>query len=735
MVEWNSSARALILVAVLCSGPLSIFGRSASPLGDCAEFCLKPSPNRHITLTERVKYQTAIEQIYWKYRSWPGPSPNAKPLLAVVLPTEQIEAKVRQYLQASEAMEQDGQALVPQRLQAEIIRMASQTRRPAMLRELWAALGNDPFIIAECLARPLLLDRLRDSSVSNLRKVDLPTNRDNSSVEGSGDYALKTVALVSRTAEFEYRLPNITGTQSSSCSDNTWTTTNSGGAPSQRIGHCAVWTGSEMIVWGGYYNGRYFNDGARYDPATDNWFPTTITGAPSPRRYHAAAWSGFELLVWGGSSPDNLFTRDGARYNPMTNSWTPMTQSGAPSGRYAHSGIWTGSEMIVWGGTDGSSLLNSGARYDPHHDTWAATSTSGAPEGRRYHSVVWTGSEMIVWGGEGGTQLNTGSRYNPGTDSWSATTTSNAPSPRDSHTAVYTGSEMIVWGGSNSVYPYYLNTGARYSPSTNSWSPINSSGAPSSRSDHTAIWTGGEMILWGGASLSGTLNSGSRYDPATNTWRATNNSSAPAARYFHTAVWTGSEMIIYGASSTAGGRYCASEGSETCSFSISPTSAAYPSSGGNGSVSVTTSIGCSWSALSNAGWITVSSSGSGSGNGSVNYSVAVNSTASPRTGTLTVAGQTVSITQESSSSNCSYSISPESKVFRAGGGSATISVSAPAGCGWTASTTAGWITITSGSGSGNGTISYSVSPNPNPSVRKGTIVVGGQVFFIKQRGA
>lgn len=242
------------------------------------------------------------------------------------------------------------------------------------------------------------------------------------------------------------------------------------------------------------------------------------------------------------------------------------------------------------------------------------------------------------------------------------------------------------------------------------------------------------MILWGGASLSGNLNSGARYDPATNIWRATNNSSAPAARYFHTAVWTGNEMIIFGASSAAGGRYCASEASSTCSYSISPTSAAYPSSGGNGSVSVTTSNGCSWSALSNAGWITVSSGSNGNGNGTVNYSVAVNSSGSARAGTLTVAGQTVSITQDGSTTGCSYSISPESKVFRAGGGSATISVFAPAGCGWSASTTAAWITISSGSGSGNGIVNYSVSPNPGSSVRKGTILVGGQVFFIKQRG-
>src|SRR4029453_15172464 len=168
-------------------------------------------------------------------------------------------------------------------------------------------------------------------------------------------------------------------------------------------------------------------------------------------------------------------------------------------------------------------------------------------------------------------------------------------------------------------------------------------------------------------------------------------------------------MIAYGASSGTGGRYCASQAVSQCSYSVSPTSAAYPSSGGSGSVTLTTSNGCSWSAASNAGWITISSGGVGNGNGSVIYSVSANGTGSSRSGSLTVAGQTVSITQDASSpTQCTYSISPESKVFRSGGGSSTILVFASSGCGWTASASASWIIIDSGSGSGNGTVSYSI---------------------------
>ena len=81
---------------------------------------------------------------------------------------------------------------------------------------------------------------------------------------------------------------------------------------------------------------------------------------------------------------------------------------------------------------------------------------------------------------------------NPSTDSWMATTTTNAPDGPLGHTAVWTGSEMIVWGGC-----CWLNTGGRYNPSTDSWMATSRTNAPNPRTDHTAVWTGSEMIVWG----------------------------------------------------------------------------------------------------------------------------------------------------------------------------------------------------------------------------------------------
>ena len=95
-----------------------------------------------------------------------------------------------------------------------------------------------------------------------------------------------------------------------------------------------------------------------------------------------------------------------------------------------------------------------------------------------------------------GTDLNTGGRYNPSTDSWTATSTTNAPTARVGHTAVWTGSEMIVWGGDGDIG--CLNTGGRYNPSTDSWTATSTTNAPAARDGHTAVWTGSEMIVWGG---------------------------------------------------------------------------------------------------------------------------------------------------------------------------------------------------------------------------------------------
>lgn len=150
-----------------------------------------------------------------------------------------------------------------------------------------------------------------------------------------------------------------------------------------------------MSWGGGLYPWEFLSDGARYDPGSDSWVPTSNTGAPSPRQEHTAVWTGSEIVIWGESNRSAL--ANGARYDPRSDSWTPTSSLGAPSARAAHTAVWTGAEVIVWGG----SFDGSGGRYDPADDSWQATSTSGAPAPRVWHSAVWTGREMILWGGLG----------------------------------------------------------------------------------------------------------------------------------------------------------------------------------------------------------------------------------------------------------------------------------------------------------------------------------------------
>jgi N-acetylneuraminic acid mutarotase len=346
-----------------------------------------------------------------------------------------------------------------------------------------------------------------------------------------------------------YTLPAIGG-PATTCTDDTWIATSSN-PPEGRDFHTAVWTGSEMIVWGGDDFG-VLNTGGRYNPSTDSWTATSTTNAPAGRQRHTAVWTGSEMIVWGGAGLNT-----GGRYNPSMDSWTATSTTNAPSGRERHTAVWTGSQMIVWGG-HGAGSLNTGGRYNPIGDSWAPTSTTNAPSGRERHTAIWTGTRMIVWGGAGAGELNTGGRYDPIGDSWAPTSTTNAPAARTDHTAVWTGSRMIVWGGEGGAS--YLNTGGRYDPIGDIWTATDFATAPDGRLFHTAVWTGTEMIVWSGENVSPYLNTGGRYDPIGDSWAPTSTTNAPDGRTFHTAVWTGTEMIVWGGEGSAGnlntgGRY------------------------------------------------------------------------------------------------------------------------------------------------------------------------------------
>ncbi len=380
----------------------------------------KPSPQRTLTFAQRVAYQRAIEDVYWRHRIWPKENVDREPSLDAVMTQAQLERKIVDYLRNSQALEDYWQRpITADQLQAEMERMAQHTKQPEVLRELFAALRNDPFVIAECLARPALADRLLcDQTAVARRSEGAPEQRaeaellahatviapEGDRLESRAARAGNELPIAMATSSGEYTLPNVS--EAVECTFNTWTATNTTNAPSGRAFHSAVWTGSEMIVWGGQNGNHVFHNGARYNPRTDTWTSITAPGALTGGR---AVWSGTEMIVWDGGS--------GGRYNPVTNTWRSVSPTNAPSYRGNHSVVWTGREMIVWGGVDPFGFaLNTGGRYNPNTNSWAPTTTTNAPAARSQQTAVWTGSEMIIWGGLdyfGAYGLRTGGGYDP----------------------------------------------------------------------------------------------------------------------------------------------------------------------------------------------------------------------------------------------------------------------------------------------------------------------------------
>jgi N-acetylneuraminic acid mutarotase len=579
-------------------------------------------------LKDRIQCQRAIEQVYARHRS-----EGRDPALAPTVSAEAVRRKAEDAVLKSAALQRLwGVTLTDRQLQAELDRMAARSQAPDVLRELFAALDDDPARAAECLARPLLVDRLirgyyshdrrfhgslkaratrereengslsalksgsgayselewrrgssRAPGVINLEpeafearsreirrslggangEVDLgrvsPLREDEArfyaaSVLALDDQRLRVaivewrkrpfdswwretrgqLPLQATTTSFAFRLPVP---PPSSCRDDSWRPTLQLLDP--RYWHTAVWTGSEMIVFGGMsYVGVVYGDGSRYDPATDTWTLLASSGAPARRQSHVAVWTGKEMVVWGGRGDTT-----GGRYDPVTDTWKTTSTVNAPALRFSASVVWTGTEMLVWGGDGGGFALNSGGRYDPASNTW--TPMAQAPLAPRiFHAAAWTGARMVVWGGANnyiGEMYGDGARYDPGTNSWSPVASANAPSARFYHTAVWTGSDVIVWGGLN--YPVYDLSGGRYDPVADTWTPTSLVNAPSLRWMHAAVWTGTEMLVEGGTP--GAV-AGGRYNPATDTWTATSPLNAANNGQGITAVWTGTEMILWG---------------------------------------------------------------------------------------------------------------------------------------------------------------------------------------------
>ncbi|MGP3963824.1 Kelch repeat-containing protein [Nonomuraea sp. 3N208] len=325
-----------------------------------------------------------------------------------------------------------------------------------------------------------------------------------------------------------------------------------------RVGHRALWTGTEMLVWAGLTREdqaiqvRAVTDGAAYDPASDSW--RRIADMPlSGREGMAAAWTGQSVLCWGGRAigeREQLFG-DGAAYDPQTNRWTSLAE--APIGaRTGAAAAWTGREMVVWAGQGESTETHAkdGAAHDPATGSWRPIPPAPLPDFYE-HAVVWTGQELVAFVGAFGDDRPAviAAAYDPARGSWRKLPA--APVARGSGTPVWdgrrilllaTGPDMIT-GGEVNPFPTPLAPIGAYVPDTDSWTMLTRAPAIHNGS---FTWTGRAAAFWNGDPTGGLA-----YIADQDRWVRLPAHDG-SLRESPSSVWTGTELIVWGGNHSYG---------------------------------------------------------------------------------------------------------------------------------------------------------------------------------------
>lgn len=269
-----------------------------------------------------------------------------------------------------------------------------------------------------------------------------------------------------------------------------------------------AWTGKTVLVWGYENHGSDTFSGHHrllaYDPETKEW--QRLADSPIDQLIQAhPIWTGHELIVWGGNFNGEEAPARGAAYDPATNKWRSI--AAAPlSTRENPTIVWTGHEMIVWGGLSNGTTTAAdrveGAAYDPATDSWRELPASGA-ERNELSAAAWTGKEMVVCltsvvstGLPSGPAV-VGLAYDPETNRW-RDIASSPLSPREQTAFAWTGHELVVWGGiSFTSGRETVADGAAYDPATDRWRSLAESPL-TSRWGATMAWADGLVIVAGG---------------------------------------------------------------------------------------------------------------------------------------------------------------------------------------------------------------------------------------------
>lgn len=256
--------------------------------------------------------------------------------------------------------------------------------------------------------------------------------------------------------------------------------------PEVRNSFAVAWTGSELFVWGGnrrYGDPPHFDDGWSFDPTTRSW--ETLPPSPlSGRSWATAVWTGSEVLVWGGAvgyAPDDGPKVDGAAYDPASRTWRELPQAPMMLS-LTYGAAWTGSEMIAVG-------EHGAAAYDPERDRWRSVAPSPMQFDRA--SMVWTGREVILYGDRGGPPVADGVALDPASNTWRGIPQPELPAWRGSpgNLGIDANANAAVWDGVHLVAMDYGLRVAAFDPAGDTWAsrpplPVNQcEGPPSAASD------------------------------------------------------------------------------------------------------------------------------------------------------------------------------------------------------------------------------------------------------------
>ena len=310
----------------------------------------------------------------------------------------------------------------------------------------------------------------------------------------------------------------------------------------------SVWTGREMIVWGGIAGTEkaMTNDGAAYDPVAGTW--RTIAPAPAGvlgDAHLGAVWTGEEAMFWTGNSPDG--PASGAVYNPTTNTWRRLADG--PLGiRDDYTSVWTGSEMIIIGGHGGRSYSTPvAAAVNPRSGAWRPLPAFDDLFGLQLRNAVWDGNEVVAMGSHS-TSCQAFSPvcgetrpillgYNPATNVRREISLAGAPFD----TAVPMA--LVGWTGTEAAFARYAAASVgivRYDPRTLKWRTGPESPCPRGAAYVQDAWLGDRFVAACGD------NRLQIYDLAADTWSTVAAGLSPMnSRAGSAIVWTGTTLLAW----------------------------------------------------------------------------------------------------------------------------------------------------------------------------------------------